>query len=324
MAERITGIHHVTAIADDPQRNVDFYADVLGLRMVKQTVNFDDPGTYHLYFGDDLGRPGSILTFFPWLGIRQGTSGSGLTSAVSLAIPAGALAYWQERLDSYGIRHGDPTLRFDEQVIPLYDSSGLLLELVTQPESEALPAWTGGGVPAAYAIRHIAGVTLTYNHYQPTAALLVDGLGFTHTGSEGNRLRYVAADGSTSVDILHRPDVPYGTMGAGSVHHIAWRTPDDEQQQAWQRALGRQGLGVTPVQDRQYFHSIYFREPGGVLFEIATDPPGFTIDEAPEQLGSRLMLPPWLEGQRSAIERRLPPLTLPGSPQQAVVQEQEG
>jgi glyoxalase family protein len=311
MNVRINGFHHITAIVDDPQKNIDFYTEVLGLRLVKQTVNFDDPGTYHFYFGDELGNPGTILTFFPWQGMRRGSNGSGQVSATALAVPETAVSYWLERFTRYDIHFGTPFTRFGQEVIPLYDTAGLLLELVVQPGAEDRPGWSGGGVPHAHAIRGIAGVTLTLNRHEQSAALLTDVLGLVHAASDQNRFRYVAGDGSSFVDIVSRPDVPYGMPGAGSVHHIAWRTSDDEQQQQWQRTLRRYGLDVTPVRDRQYFHSIYFLEPGGVLFEIATDPPGFMLDEAPEQLGSSLKLPNWLEGQRAAIERRLPPIVLP-------------
>ncbi len=311
MTDHIPGIHHITAMVNDAQQNIDFYTEVLGLRMIKLTVNFDDPGTYHLYFGDEQGRPGTLLTFFPWEDLRPGTSGAGQASAVALAIPPTALDYWTERLASYAIRAGNPMPRFQQQVIPFSDPAGLLLELVTQPDTADYPGWAGGPVAAEHAIRTIAGVTLTVNQQRPSAALLTDVFGFTYAAAEEHRHRYLAGDGRTTVDLLQRPDLPYGMMGAGSVHHIAWRTASDEQQLAWQRLLSSWGLRVTPVQERQYFRSIYFREPGGVLFEIATDQPGFAIDEPLEQLGTRLMLPPWFEGQRATIERRLPPLSLP-------------
>jgi glyoxalase family protein len=306
------GLHHVTAIVDDPQQNVTFYRDVLGLRMIKQTVNFDDPSTYHLYFGDETGSPGSILTFFPWVGIRRASRGSGQISAIALAVPEAALPYWSERLASYGIRASDPVRRFGQPVISLYDPAGLLLELVAQPAAAERPAWTRGPVPAEHAIRGMAGITLTSARPAQTAAALREALGFRETASEGNRTRYLVGAGSAEaqIDVEQRPDLPYGQMGAGSVHHVAWRVADDAQQRDWQHHLRHSGLNVTPVRDRQYFHSIYFPEPGGALFEIATDGPGFAIDEPVEQLGTRLMLPPWYEERRANIERILPPLQL--------------
>ncbi len=316
MKTPLTGIHHVTAMSSDPQQTVDFYADVLGLRLIKQTINFDDPSTYHLYFGDESGRPGTILTFFPWLHIRRGREGSGQVSAITFAVPAGALPYWTARLDSYGLRFSDPAPRFEQQVVQFYDPSGLLLELETQPDVASKPYWHGGEVPAEAAIREIAGITITVARRELTAALLTEVLGFRQLASEDTRTRYATADGgsSTLVDLLHRPDLPYGMLGAGSVHHVAWRVPDDAQQAAWREALTDAGVAVTPVRDRQYFHSIYFQEPGGVLFEIATDTPGFTLDEPLDALGSSLKLPPWLEPQRGSIERNLPPIQVPQVP----------
>jgi glyoxalase family protein len=309
---QLGGLHHVTAIVDDPQQNVAFYRDVLGLRMIKQTVNFDDPSTYHLYFGDEEGSPGSILTFFPWVGIRRASRGSGQISAIALAMPEAALPFWSERLESFGIRASDPAPRFGQAVISLYDPAGLLLELVAQPAATERPAWEGGPVPTEYAIRGMAGITLVSARPAHTAAALGEALGFREAASEGNRTRYLVGQGSAEAyaDVEHRPDLPYGQMGAGSVHHVAWRTADDEQQRAWQRHLSSSGIAVTPVRDRQYFHSIYFHEPGGALFEIATDGPGFTIDEPLEELGTRLMLPPWYAERRAEIERVLPPLNL--------------
>jgi glyoxalase family protein len=309
---QLGGLHHVTAIVDDPQQNVAFYRDVLGLRMIKQTVNFDDPSSYHLYFGDETGSPGSILTFFPWAGIRRASRGSGQISAIALAVPEAALPYWSERLASFDIRASDRAPRFGQSVISLYDPAGLLLELVAQPAAAERPAWTSGPVPAEYAIRTMAGITLVSARPAHTSAALSEALGFREAASEGNRTRYLVGQGSAEAyaDVEQRPDLPYGQMGAGSVHHVAWRVADDAQQRAWQRRLNDSGIAVTPVRDRQYFHSIYFHEPGGALFEIATDGPGFTIDESLEQLGSRLMLPPWYEERRAEIERVLPPLNL--------------
>jgi glyoxalase family protein len=313
----ITGIHHVTAIVDDAQQNVDFYADLLGLRLIKRTVNFDAPDTYHLYFGDELGRPGTIMTFFPWAGAARGSNGSGQMSATAFAIPQASLDYWLARLSNRGIRHADPAQRFGHDVVSLYDPAGLLLELVARPDVAERQGWQGGGVPAEHAIRGFDGATLTLGNSAASSDLLTEVMGFRELGSEGNRTRYALGTGEagTLVDIVSRPDLPFGRIGAGSVHHIAWRVPDDAHELTWQQKLRSYGVQVTEVRDRQYFHSIYFQEPGGVLFEIATDNPGFTLDETPEQLGQALNLPPWLESQRTMIERMLPPLTVP-TPQQ--------
>ena len=311
----ILGIHHITAIASDPQRNLDFYTRTLGLRLVKLTVNFDDPGTYHFYFGDEAGHPGTILTFFPWPRAPRGRQGTGQVTTVSFAIPQGALGYWQERLLSLGISTAQPQRRFDEQFLSLADPDALPLELVAHPGAEARPGWSGGPIPAEHAIRGFAGATLTVDDYELTAALLTGSMGFRLAGQEGQRSRYEvgSGEGLAQIDLVNAPELDEGIVAAGTVHHIAWRTPSDEQQLAWRSDLLKYGLHVTPVQDRQYFHSIYFREPNGILFEIATDPPGFATDETPEGLGTHLKLPLWLEPQRTKLEGVLPKLRLPAA-----------
>ena len=312
MTQEIRGIHHITAIASDPQRNLDFYTSVLGLRLVKLTVNFDDPGTYHFYFADEKGRPGSVLTFFPWPGARRGRPGNGQVSAVAFSVPSGALGYWHERLRAQGVSVAEMYERFGEAVLPLRDPDGLLLELVAHDESASLPAWESGPVPAEHAIRGFHHATLWEKDSARTAQLLTETFGFRPVHDDGARFRFASQEWpGRLVDVLNRPDGQPGNMGAGAVHHIAWRTPDDEQQLNWRRTLIGLGYGVTPVKDRQYFHSIYFREPGGVLFEIATDSPGFTLDEPVAELGTALKLPPWLEESRPRIEQALPDLSLP-------------
>jgi glyoxalase family protein len=308
----ISGIHHVTAIASDPQRNLDFYTAVLGLRLVKLTINFDDPGTYHFYFGNREGAPGSILTFFPWPGVPRGSVGNGQVSATSFAVPTGALDYWEPRLTAARVLAGPLPDRFGERVLRLADPDGLPLELVETAGADPSRAWSGGQVDPAHAICGFHSATLSEEGYERTAALLVDTMGWMLIGNEENRYRYVAgvsASAGTMVDIVCAPDARAGRSGGGTVHHIAWRTSDDAQQLLWRSKLVREGYNVTPVMDRMYFHSIYYREAGGVLFEIATDPPGFAIDESPEHLGERLMLPRWLEPHRGQVERALPALT---------------
>lgn len=309
----IPGIHHITAIASDPQRNVDFYTDVLGLRLVKLTVNFDDPTTYHLYYGDDAGTPGTILTFFPWPGARRGRRGNGQVAVTSFSIPEGSIGYWQDRLKRYGVAGSDIQSRFDETVLTVEDPDGMWLELVAHAGTSANAGWTGGTVPMEYAIRGFYGATVWVHDVQPTAELVGERFGFQHVDDAGTRHRFMAPGDTVGgvLDIVHRPNGDAGRGGAGTVHHIAWRTADDEEQLAWRAALTEAGLQVTPVRDRQYFRSIYFREPGGVLFEIATDLPGFTLDESVEELGTHLKLPPWLEAQREQISRRLPALRIP-------------
>jgi glyoxalase family protein len=314
MSRGILGIHHVTAIASDPQRNIDFYVGTLGVRLVKRTVNFDDPGTYHFYYGDDKGRPGTILTFFPWPGAPRGRQGTGQLTVTSFSVPSASMGWWIERLQSKGAEIEGPFRRFDDEVLAITDDDGLKLELVASAAGDRQGGWDGGSVPGEHAIRGFHGVTLSETGYELTAALLHRDMGFRVNGSEGNRYRYASGHGQdeAQIDILCQPDGRPGSMAAGTVHHVAWRVSDDETQLWWRSRLADMGFDVTPVMDRQYFHSIYFREPGGVIFEIATDPPGFGTDEQPAELGSGLKLPPWLESRRQIIEQTLPPITLPG------------
>lgn len=312
-ARSITGIHHITAIASEPQRNLDFYVDVLGLRLVKLTVNFDDPGTYHFYFGNATGAPGSILTFFPWPGAPRGTVGNGQVSAIAFAVRPQALDFWRERLEVRETKTVEGGSRFGDPVIQFSDPDGLPLELIASSAADPSRAWTAGGIPGAHAICGFHSATLSEEGYERTAALLDGTMGLKFVASEANRFRYAAgaAGAGAIIDVVCSPDGSTGELGAGTVHHIAWRTPDDAQQLEWRRVLVQEGHNVTPVMDRMYFHSIYYREPGGILFEIATDPPGFATDETPDHLGEHLKLPAWLEPRRTIVEARLPPLDLP-------------
>jgi glyoxalase family protein len=296
MKPTIGGIHHITAISSDPQQTLDFYSGFLGLRLVKKTVNFDDPGTYHFYFGDYHGHPGTILTFFPWPGARRGRAGAGQVTSVSLGVPSGSLQSWETRTRDERRLTDVITERFGERLLRLYDPDGLPIELIETPSA-----------PSEIGIFHSA----TLNNADP--GLLTNTMGFREVGREGARVRYEVAEGGlgATIDIETTGD-RRGSGGAGTVHHIAWRTPDDEQQLAWGTEVTAAGSEPTPVIDRNYFHSIYFREPGGVLYEIATDPPGFTIDEPLEILGSELKLPPQYESYRERIEAFLPPVQVPG------------
>jgi glyoxalase family protein len=309
MNSPITGLHHVTAIASDPQRNLDFYTEVLGLRFVKRTVNFDDPGTYHFYFGDDTGTPGTILTFFPWAGAAKGRRGAGETVATAFAIPVGSMPYWRERLGSKDIAIEEHAY-FGGTHLSFSDPDGMVLELVEQAQTQAVQAPRYSDVPAEYAIQGFFGATLLETSIEKTETLLKT-MGYTKMGEEGGRFRYAPQGDARGrfIDIVVDKDAQRGHMGAGTVHHIAFRASDDSAQLDWARELGRQ-VSVTPVQDRTYFHSIYFREPGGVLFEIATDAPGFLIDEPVESLGEALRIPEWFEPQRREIEARVRPITL--------------
>ncbi len=309
MRKPIAGIHHVTAMAGDPQANVDFYTGVLGLRLVKKTVNFDDPGTYHLYYGDEVGHPGTILTFFPWPLARRGVQGAGQATVTSFSVPEGSLGYWTERLSRLGVTFDGTRRRFEEEVLTLLDPDGLRLELVARGGDQR-SGWVGGPVPEQHAVRGFDGVTLTEWNLGGTESVLAGTLGFRRVGEEGERVRFEAGSGGggTRVDVLASPAAARGHVSAGTVHHVAFRAADEADQLAWREAVAGSGLHVTPVLDREYFHSIYFREPGGVLFEIATDPPGFTRDEPVESLGTALKLPPWLEASRARIEAELPPI----------------
>ncbi|MGD9145346.1 MAG: ring-cleaving dioxygenase [Anaerolineae bacterium] len=315
MNKQIPGIHHVTAIASDPQRNVDFYTHTLGLRLVKLTVNFDDPTTYHLYFGDEQGSPGTLLTFFPWPGAVRGRRGTGQVAATSFAVPEGALDFWEDRLRQRDVAFLKRQRRFDEEFLSFLDPDWMQLELVARPGADAGAPWEGGGIPLDYAIRGFDGVTMWEEDLTPSLDLLTGTMGFEQVGEEGPRIRLRAAsdDNGALIDLLHLPGQERGSDGAGTVHHVAWRTPNDTEQLAWREEIATLGLRVTPVVDRQYFRSIYFREPGGVLFEIATDPPGMGWDEPVEALGTRLRLPSWLEPQRAKVESALPALVLPGN-----------
>lgn len=312
MTREFPGIHHVTAIAGDPQQNVDFYAGLLGLRLVKVTVNFDDPRAYHFYYGDGAGHPGTIMTFFAWPNGRRGSEGTGQIRTTSFSIRPQAIDFWVERLQRHRIAVDRSVSPFGETVLSFADPDGLSLALVAA-DDDPRQGWQVGPIPPEYAIRGVYGVTLAEEGYEATNSMLTEVLGFRLVGSEGNWFRYETGQGGPAalVDVLSLPNVLRGRVAVGSVHHVAWRTPNDEEQAAWRRDLAEIGVNVTPVMDRKYFHSIYFHEPGGVLFEIATDPPGFTVDEAPDELGTQLQLPPWLESARPQIEQHLPPLRLP-------------
>jgi glyoxalase family protein len=304
------GIHHVTAIAGSPARNLRFYGDTLGLRFVKKTVNFDDPGTYHFYYGDETGAPGSILTFFPWEHAAPGRGGLGLAQTTAFRVPVGSIGYWVHRLVEKGVKHEAPGQRFGETVLSLTDPDGLGLELIGVAGAEEEAAWTSGGIPAEHAIRGFHGVTLLLDQATATGGILTDVLGFRELGREGARLRYRANEGvGGSIDIREARGFLAGRMGRGIVHHIAFRARDDAEQAEMARKLvAAHGQHPTEQKDRQYFRSIYFREPGGVLFEIATDEPGFTIDEPLASLGTALKLPRFLEPRRSELEAVLPKL----------------
>jgi glyoxalase family protein len=314
---RTTGLHHLTAIASDPQRNLDFYAGTLGLRFVKQTVNFDDPGTYHLYYGDATGRPGSILTFFPWPNARRGRVGAGQVAETQLAIPTGALAFWIERLAAHQVHFAGPVRRFGaETAITFTDHDGLPLALVATDAAAAQPGWNGAdGVPEAMSIRGMHAVTLWVHRLQPTADVLVMSLGYREVTREGDVVRYAVGDAAPGalIDVRELPTGPGGTGGAGTVHHVAFRAADDAAEFGIRAQVLAGGLQITEQIDRMYFRSMYFREPGHVLFELATDAPGFTVDEDAARLGESLQLPAQHEHLRAILQDQLIPLHRPGA-----------
>jgi glyoxalase family protein len=307
------GIHHVTAIAGDPQENLNFYVGVLGLRLVKRSVNQDVPDTYHLFYADGVGTPGTDLTFFPWPQMGPTRAGTGQTMEVSFAIAPGSLDYWQPRLAQAGVHLGAREVRFGETTLPFTDPHGLPLALVETAEPRAFVPWAQSPVPEAHQLRGMHAVRFWERALAPTAALLTRVMGFTAAGTEEGWHRFVGTGGGSGAyaEVKELPSQAPGRWGTGGVHHVAWRVPDSAAELALRSTLEQVGLGPTPQIDRFWFRSVYFREPGGVLFELATDGPGFDRDEDMAHLGEQLILPPWLEPQRRAIEAGLPPLTMP-------------
>lgn len=304
-ANKSLGIHHITAFAGNAQANADFYAGVLALRLVKKTVNFDAPDVYHFYFGDERGTPGTIMTFFPFEHGRKGRVGGGQVGWTTFVIPPGTLGFWEERLDKYGVKH-ERTRRFGEDVLRFTDHEGLQLELVEREEGKA-SAWSFAGVPADKAIKGFGGAVLFSTAPERTMQVLEDLFGLERVGEEGGLVRFRApGDLGNVIDVNSQP-VGYGHGGTGTVHHIAMRSANNAEQKVWRERALAAGFEATPIVDRNYFTSIYFREAGGILFEIATDEPGFERDEPFDRLGSTLKLPEWFEPHRSKIEQVLPP-----------------
>lgn len=310
--EPIRGLHHVTAVAGDPQQNIDFYRNILGQRLVKRTVNFDAPDTYHFYFGDEAGTPGSILTFFAWSNSPRGVRGNGETNALAYHVPAGSLEFWETHLHQNKIPVAPAEKRFGEVVLSFTDPDGMQLELIESTSAAPVQYWQDGPIPHSRALLGFHSVTLWVDRVEPTAELLTHHMGYTAMGQEGQRYRFAGDPGASGhiIDLVERPGEPRAGFGVGSIHHIAFRVPTDDKQLEYQNAIRQAGFRVTDVMDRNYFHSIYFRERGGVLFEIATDTPGFAIDEPIETLGESLMLPEWYEPNRATIEQSLLPIAL--------------
>jgi glyoxalase family protein len=301
------GIHHVTAIASDPQANVDFYTKVLGLRLVKQTVNFDAPHVWHLYYGDEQGSPSSILTFFPWPGVMQGKEGAGLTTATAFSVPPESIGFWHERVKTLGLTTESPVVRGDSEVLTLFDNDGMRLELVASP-GDSRSGWDGvSDIPQEHAVRGLHEVTLSERNLDPTASMLTNFLGMGLSSETAGAASFSMGEGGAGASVQVIGGIQdRGLQAGGTVHHVAFRAPNLQTMESWRQELVSRGVNVTEVMDRQYFKSIYFREPGGVLFEIATDEPGFDIDEPLLELGRKLKLPPWLEPSREQIQHSLP------------------
>ncbi len=307
----ITGIHHITAISASAQENLDFYSGILGMRLIKKTVNFDDPGVYHLYFADYKGTPGGVLTFFPYEGVQKGRKGAGMVNTISFSVPSDSLSYWESRLDRHGIYRKEVQTRLgDERYLYFEDNDGLGLELVFN-DNDNREGWKGGTVPEEFTIRGFFGATIWHNGGEETVSLLTGAMDHKLTISDGKRKRYAAKDEPGAyLDLVTVNDLDHGAGGSGTVHHIAFRTADTKNQDIVREKVSELDLYATRVIDRQYFKSVYFREPGGVLFEIATDGPGFTVDEDLDSLGTSLMLPPQYEDRRSEIEQLLPGISI--------------
>jgi len=312
VAATIPGIHHVTCITGDVQKCVDFYVDVLGLRFVKKSINQDLPDTYHIYFGDYLGTPGTAMTFFGWPTWPKQRAGSGQITTVSFQVPPGSLGFWSNRLKELRVDHRMVTT-FETDALMLRDADGIELALVAQASDDRWKPWPDGPVDEEHAIRGFHSVTMTLAEMAATFNLLTTAMGFRVATQEGKTTRFETGQGGphSVVDVIEAPEGPEGEESIGTVHHVAWRTPDPDAQVAWRDTLLTAGRNVTPVIDRWYFKSIYFREPGGVLFEIATDGPGFTVDESPETLGTGLSLPPWFQVRRDRLDEILPPIVVP-------------
>lgn len=305
MTMQTAGIHHITAFVRDAQATTDFYAGILGLRLVKKTINFDAPEVYHLYFGDEMGSPGTIITFFPWKDSRKGRIGGGQVGITSYAVPKGSYSFWKERLERFGVEVQEAN-RFGETYLQFSDPDGLRNEIVERAEGKE-SGWSFGGVPADKAIKGFGGAVLLSTAPDRTAHVLGNVMGLQKIGEDAGYVRYRSHGDLGNVIDLNGSPVPYGGGGHGTVHHIAWRAKDDAEHARWRNHVEQSGFQPTPIVDRQYFNAIYFREEGGILFEIATDPPGFARDEEPERLGGKLMLPEWYEPHRPQIEAMLTP-----------------
>jgi glyoxalase family protein len=310
MEDKILGLHHITAIAGNAKRNLNFYTNVLGQRFVKKTVNFDDPGTYHFYFGNETGTPGTILTFFPWKNVRQGHNGTGMATNIGYSVPEGSLEFWADRFKQFNVTHEEISEKFGEKHLPFQDPDGLKIDFIVPTNEDKRKPWETNETKYDVATKGFHSVTLTLRRAEPTVSVLTNILGYHLLKQEGNHYRFVtdSIDNANIVDLIITPDVPAGLNAGGTNHHVAFRVKDDNILMDYREKVLSKGLNITPKIDRDYFFSLYFREPGGVLFELATDNPGFTRDEPLSELGTHLKLPKQYEGAREEIEKVLPGL----------------
>jgi glyoxalase family protein len=310
MEDKILGLHHITAIAGNAKRNLDFYTKVLGQRFVKKTVNFDDPGTYHFYYGNETGTPGTILTFFPWQNVRQGRNGSGMATNIGYSVPDGSLEFWEDRFKQFNVKHDQVSEKFGERFLHFQDPDGLKIDFIVTKNEDNRKPWETNEIKSEVATKGFHNVTLTLRRAEPTVAVLTDILGYHLLKQEGNHYRFItdSIDNANIIDLVIAPDEPVGLNAGGTNHHVAFRVKDDNILMDYREKISRKGLNITPKIDRDYFFSLYFREPGGVLFELATDNPGFTRDEPLNELGSHLKLPKQYESARAEIEKVLPEL----------------
>ena len=310
MDNKVLGLHHITAIAGEAQRNYDFYTQVLGLRLVKKTVNFDDPGTYHFYYGDEIGTPGTILTFFPWEGIQKGHNGTGMATEIGYSVPKASLEFWKQRFEQFKVVHQPVSERFGEQILPFEDRDGLQLALVASNAVDNRKPWTTGEVAEDFATKGFHSIVLTVRKSEATARVLTDLFGYKLLSQEGQRYRFVtdAIETANLVDLVEEPNGQHGVNAGGTNHHVAFRVKDDKLLMEFREKVRQAGFNITDKIDRNYFYSLYFREPNGILFELASDNPGFAVDETVNELGTHLMLPPQYERSRARIEDVLPAL----------------
>ena len=310
MENRILGLHHITAIAGDAKRNLEFYTKILGQRLVKKTVNFDDPQTYHFYYGNETGTPGSILTFFPWQNVRKGYNGSGMATGIGYSVPNNSLEFWADRFKQFNVKHHEVEERFGEKYLAFEDPDGLKIEFIVPEIIDERKSWETNEITGTVATKGFHSVTLTVKNMAPTASILTEIFGYKLLKHEGNRYRFItdAIENASIVDIIEAPHLAAGLNAGGTNHHVAFRVKDEKTQMEFREKILSRGLNITPKIDRDYFFSMYFREPGGILFELATENPGFEVDEPVSELGNHLKLPKQYESARTEIEKVLPVL----------------